>query len=197
MFELDHISAEGVAHLFDADAGCRTTRAPGEDLSDLPDDLQAAISEHWPQGAVEAYAAAYARPAPTPREALDAIYDEKRRADFQWDFGSTSAIDDLGNTEPAGVRALQIRDDGDQSNWNSAATAALLAFVGGTPARLLPIKSVDNFWIQTPASQVLQVLPAMMGRQVALLARYGALKAELLAAEDPATIDVAFGWPPA
>ena len=139
-----------------------------------------------------------------------AEYDARRQTPAPYDFGDTEALDDLGtNVGEAGAQTLQMRTDGatdDVRNWLCAAHAALVAIVAGSPLAIIPIKTTANVWVQAPALQAQQALVTGDGTQIgalargmALLARFGELKAEINAAEDAealAAIDVSGGWPP-
>jgi hypothetical protein len=140
------------------------------------------------------------------RAQVDAVYEQKNTANFAWDFGSIEALDDLETSVgPAGIRSLQIRGIEDKTNWTAIHTAATAAVLAGNPGALVPIKCDDNVWVQTTALDVLTVLTvgqaghmALLTRQSANLARYGALKklvADAVTQADLDAIDLAAGWP--
>lgn len=140
------------------------------------------------------------------RASLDAVYEAANTANFAWDFGELEALDDLEvSLGPAGVRSLQMRGLEDKTNWTAVHTAATAAVVAGQGGAVIPIKCDDNVWIQTTALDVLTVLTvgaegrtALLTRQSANLARYGALKKLIADAVDQAdldAIDIQAGWP--
>ena len=136
-------------------------------------------------------------PAPTAEDIcrlVDAERDRRTALDFAYDFGATPAVDDSGAQIAAGERLLQMRPE-DQRNWQALQGAALTAIVSGAPDTTLPMRAEDNWNIQTTAAQVLQVLAAMMTHATALLFHGGALKSQVRAAEDPASVDWMTGWP--
>lgn len=136
-------------------------------------------------------------------------FTARRRTPMTWNFGTIDAKDDLGNdVGAAGTQTLQMRDDATQDdwkNWLAAAQGAAAAVQAGAGTTVQPIKVTSNVWVQTTAQQLLQVLVLGDGTQTPALARgekmlshYGALKAQINAAADEATlsaIDVTAGWP--
>lgn len=126
--------------------------------------------------------------------AVDVERDRRLALDFTYDFGETPAVDDGGVEIEAGERQLQMRES-DRANWQALQGAALTAIVSGQPNTVLPMRAEDNWNIRTTATQVLQVLAAMTAHGAALLFHGGALKSAILAAEDPASVDVLTGWP--
>lgn len=139
-----------------------------------------------------------------------ARYDTERVKVMPWDFGSTLALDDLG--EPAGeagVQHLQMREAprNDVAAWQAVALAASVAVGAGSGSTVMPIKALSNLWIQTTAAQLLQVLVtgdvgqlSALSRQTAILARFGELKASIAAASDAEALAAAraaivTGWP--
>lgn len=141
---------------------------------------------------------------------IEAEYNARRTSPMSWDFGSTAALDDLGNAVgEAGSQTLQMREAprDDMKNWLAAQAGAAAAIGAGAPNTIMPIKTTANVWVQTTALQVMQVLVAGDGvqlsalqRGIAQLARFGALKAQLAAAEDAEDLAavraaIATGWP--
>jgi len=136
-------------------------------------------------------------PAPTAEDIcrqIDAERDRRTALDFAYDFGATPAVDDGGAQIAAGERLLQMRPE-DQRNWQALQGAALTAIVSGAPDTTLPMRAEDNWNIQTTAAQVLQVLAAMTAHGADLLFHGGALKSQVRAADDPASVDWMTGWP--
>ena len=137
-------------------------------------------------------------PEPDPTDVLcaevDAERDRRLALDFVHDFGTTSALDDLGNEIEAGERALQMSPM-DRANWQTLQGAALTAVVSGQPNAVLPMRAEDNWNIQTTAVQVLSVLSEMTQHGAGLLFYGGALKTQIRASSDPASIDIITGWP--
>ncbi|WP_392353046.1 hypothetical protein V8F63_09845 [Brevundimonas sp. LF-1] len=125
---------------------------------------------------------------------IDAERDRRTALDFAYDFGATPAVDDSGAQIAAGERLLQMRPE-DQRNWQALQGAALTAIVSGAPDTTLPLRAEDNWNIQTTAAQVLQVLAAMTAHASAMLFHGGALKSQVRAADDPASVDWTTGWP--
>ena len=135
---------------------------------------------------------------------LETIYADKVSSPFSWDFGALHGIADDGSTiSNVGVRTLQLRGLQDQANWEVANQSAILAVFGGAPTTIIPLRTSDNVWVQTPASTVLHVLAqgdgtqqGMFGRQLACLARKGQLKSAIEGAVDAASLpDLTTGWP--
>ena len=83
----------------------------------------------------------------------------------------------------------------DRANWQTLQGAALTAVVSGQPNAVLPIRAEDNWNIQTTAVQVLSVLSEMTQHGAGLLFYGGALKSQIRASSDPASIDIITGWP--
>lgn len=127
---------------------------------------------------------------------VDAERDRRLALDFPYDFAATPALNDAGDQIEAGVRLLQMSPV-DRSNWQTLQGAALTAVISGAPETILPMRAEDNWNIQTPALQVLQVLAAMTQHGSALLFAAGAIKSAVRAAEDPSSIDINAGWPQA
>lgn len=125
--------------------------------------------------------------------AIDAERDRRMALDFAQDFGSTPALDDLGNEIEAGERQLQMRPE-DRANWQTLQGAALTAVVGGQPNAILPMRAEDNWNIQTTALQVLGVLAEMTQHGSELLFAGGALKSQQRAIY-PEAVDITTGWP--
>lgn len=144
-------------------------------------------------------------PDPTAEEIcrqIDAERDRRTALDFAYDFGATLAFDDertakgpgFGQEIAAGVRLLQMRAE-DQDNWRTAQGAALTAKVLGAPGAIQPMRAEDNWNVQTTADQVLHVLSQITAHGAALLFHGGALKSQVRAAADPASVDWMTGWP--
>lgn len=125
---------------------------------------------------------------------VDRERGRRMAADFEYDFGSTPALNDLGTEIEAGVRSLQMRAH-DISNWQSLYSVASVMVLSGQGSTVLPMRAEDNWNIQTPASQVLQALTAVFARGSALVAAGGAIKTAIRAAADPYAIDIMEGWP--
>lgn len=137
--------------------------------------------------------------------AAQAQYDSHRQSPMTWDFGAIHAADDAGtDLGPAGAQQLQMADASAKDWLAVTQTAALLASTG-SGATVIPLRTVANVWVQTPASAVLAVFAAGDGtqvsafqRQLAMRQRFGALKAAINAAADASAclaIDVTAGWP--
>ncbi|VTO10709.1 DUF4376 domain-containing protein [Brevundimonas vancanneytii] len=162
------------------------------------DDVQ--YPPDWPHDDLLALGLEWVEPEPPARTAeeicrqIDAERDRRTALDFAYDFGATPAVDDSGAQIAAGERLLQMRPE-DQRNWQALQGAALTAIVSGAPDTTLPMRAEDNWNIQTTAAQVLQVLAAMTAHASALLFHGGALKSQVRAAEDPASVDWMAGWP--
>ncbi|MBD7941569.1 DUF4376 domain-containing protein [Brevundimonas guildfordensis] len=154
----------------------------------------------WPHDDLVALGLEWVEPEPPALTAddicrqIDAERDRRTALDFAYDFGETPAVDDSGGEIAAGERLLQMRPE-DQRNWQALQGAALTAVVSGAPETVLPMRAEDNWNIQTTAAQVLQVLAAMTAHASALLLHGGALKSQVRAAADPASVDWMTGWP--
>lgn len=125
---------------------------------------------------------------------VDKERDRRMTLDFAYDFGATSALNDIGESINAGVRSLQMSPS-DRNNWQTLQGAALTAVVSGVPNQLLSMRAEDNWNIQTTAVAVLGVLAAMTQHGASLLFYAGGLKSALRAAEEPGTINIVTGWP--
>ncbi|MNS19406.1 hypothetical protein D3C72_511250 [compost metagenome] len=161
----------------------------------LINDIQ--YPNEWPRADLEALGLVWIEPALTAEDIcrlIDAERDRRTALDFAHDFGVTPALDDSGAEIEAGVRLLQMRAE-DQRNWQALQGAALTAVVSSAPETILPMRAEDNWNIQTPAALVLQVLAAMTAHGSALLFHGGALKSQVRAATDPASVDWMSGWP--
>lgn len=154
---------------------------------------------HWPHDDLIALGLEWVEPEPPALTAeeicrqIDAERDRRTALDFAYDYGETPALDDTGAEIAAGVRLLQMQPE-DRANWQALQGAALTAVVSGVPETILPMRSEDNWNIQTTAAQVLQVLAAMTANRAALLFHGGALKSQQRAVY-PAIIDRMVGWP--
>jgi len=141
--------------------------------------------------------------------AAEAIYDQMRQRPVAWDFAALEGLDDDGvSVGAAGEQTLQMRDSGgkdDPKNWLGAAAGAMAAVGAGFPNLIQPLKTTDNIWVQTTATQVLAVLLIGDGAQTPVLGvareclvAYGAVKKALTAAEDAqalAAVDLTDGYP--
>ena len=87
-----------------------------------------------------------------------------------------------------------IAEGSNESAWAQNRNART-AIVSGAPDTTLPMRAEDNWNIQTTAAQVLQVLAAMTAHASSLLFHGGALKSQMRAAADPASVDWTTGWP--
>jgi hypothetical protein len=125
---------------------------------------------------------------------VDRIRDAKIASDFVYDFGTTPALDDLGNQIEAGVRLLQMRDK-DRAFWENLRGTALTAVLNNQGSAIMYMRAEDNWNIQTTASQVLTVLTATSVRGAQLVAFAGALKTQIRTAEDPDAVTINDGWP--
>lgn len=170
------------------------------DTSLYPESLPAHIDRAFRFSSTMASTLAPPEPA-TPEEivasmcaAVDAERDRRLALDFTYDFGETPAVDDGGAEIEAGERHLQMRES-DRANWQALQGAALTAIVSGQPDLVMPMRAEDNWNIQTTATQVLQVLAAMIAQGSALLFHGGALKSAIRAAEDPTSVNIMAGWP--
>ena len=130
--------------------------------------------------------------------AIDGARDERMQSDFTYDFGQTAALADDGASEPAGPRALQMRFDPDQRNWQALQSQAVVAVISSAPDTLMPLRAGDNRNVQTTAAQVLAVTTAMFLRNASILFFAAGLKAQVRAAADATAalaIDTSVGWP--
>lgn len=127
--------------------------------------------------------------------ALDAERETRIATDFQFDFGATVAVDDQGEEEPAGVRALQMGVN-NRRDWQALQGLALT--VGGGDA-VMPIRCSDNVNVQTTATQVLQVLAAATVRGSAIVfyaaARKALVRQATTAAEVAQIVTDSTAWP--
>lgn len=129
---------------------------------------------------------------------IDAERDRRQQLDLVYDFGEILAQDDDGNVAPAGPKALQMRFDPDQRNWQALQSTALAAVVAGQGETILPMRAEDNWNVQTTAMQVLQATAAMVARNAPILFYGGALKSQVRAATTHQALDainVTAGWP--
>lgn len=130
--------------------------------------------------------------------AADARRDECQQSDFTYDFGEIEALDDAGQSIPAGERALQMRYDPDQRNWQALQSQAVLAVMAGQGTTVMPMRAEDNWNVQTTASDVLAATTAMFLRNAAILFHGGALKSQIRAAGSGSALDainITTGWP--
>ena len=173
--------------------------APGRPFTIEETNYTGAELIHWPRADLEALGLTWVEPEPVPLTveqlcaAIDAERDRRMALDFNHDFGTTPALDDLGNEIEAGERLLQMRPE-DRANWQTLQGAALTAVVGGRPNAILPMRAEDNWNIQTTALQVLGVLAEMTQHGAALLFAGGALKSQQRAIY-PEVVDISTGWP--
>lgn len=130
--------------------------------------------------------------------AIDTERDRRQQLDFAYDFGDTPAINPAKETVTAGVKALQMRFDPDQRNWQALQSQAVVAVIMGQPEALAPMRVEDNWNVQTSALQVLEVTAAMVARNGAILFFGGDLKDQVRAAATGSALDainINIGWP--
>lgn len=158
------------------------------------------VLDLWSREDLEAISLVWVEPEPVVLTvnqlcaAVDAERDRRLALDFDYDFGTITALDDQGATIEAGVRSLQMRPE-DRSNWQTALGVAHTAALSGAPGTIIPLRAEDNWNIQTTAAQVMATMAAMAAHGSALLFAGGAIKSAIRAAEDPASIDITTGWP--
>lgn len=149
-------------------------------------------------------------------------FNEFRQSPMTWDFGDTPmkdedevlVVDEENAPVSAGVQSLQMRDtleNPDQRNWQAAVAGANEIPVEARDVVVIPLKTTENFWIQTTANQALRILanmvdqepPSALARGYQMIARHGQLKKTLrdlmaspeATAEDILAVDVRAGWP--
>lgn len=130
--------------------------------------------------------------------AIDAERDRRQQLDAAYDFGSTLAIDDAGQEAAAGVKALQMRFEPDQRNWQALQSQAVVAVMMGQGGAVMPMRVEDNYNVQTSAEQVLAVTSALVQRNAAILFHGGALKSQVRNANTGSELDainINIGWP--
>lgn len=130
--------------------------------------------------------------------AIDAERDRRQQEDFSYDFGETPAQDDTGAVIQAGPRALQMRFEPDQRNWQALQSQALVVPEAARGEVIMPMRAEDNWNIATTAEQVIAVTSALVARNAAILFHGGALKSQVRAASTSAALDainISAGWP--
>lgn len=131
-------------------------------------------------------------------KAVDIERDRRQQLDFVHDFGGLDAVDEAGQVIAAGERALQMRFDPDQRNWQALQSQAVVAAMAGQGAMVMPMRAEDNWNVQTTAADVLAVTSAMFVRNASILFFGAALKSQVRAAltgSDLDAINITIGWP--
>lgn len=129
---------------------------------------------------------------------IDAERDRRQQLDFLHDFDLLDATGEGGQVIAAGQRALQMRFDPDQRNWQALQSQAVVAVMAGQGATVMPMRAEDNWNVQTTAADVLAVTSAMFVRNASILFYGAALKSQVRAAltgSDLDAINITVGWP--
>lgn len=121
--------------------------------------------------------------------AIDAERDRRQQLDVVYDFGEIVAVDDAGQSAPAGSKALQMRFEPDQRNWLGLQSQALAAVISGQGDMVMPMRAEDNWNIQTTAVQVLGATAALFARNAGILFHGGALKTQVRNAANGSALD--------
>lgn len=157
----------------------RAPRAPGSDLSDLPDDFRAEIEAIWTPEVVAAWQASQVPPGPTKAHVY-AERDRRLAGGFDFDFGDTRGVHRFGTTV------------GDMIGWDEVSKLADVMRRLASPD-LITIATETGPAQITPAEWDDILLASAAMRQPIWQASF------LLTALDPIPADYAddVHWPPA
>lgn len=160
-------------------------------VSDLGDPADLGLTATEPARTVEEHQAEL-------RAAVSATLSTALNGGYSHDFGSVDATLETGETEPAGVRVLQTRDE-DRANWltSQAAYSAQVAAGNGAVAGA-KFRTADNAIVTLSFADGLAVLLALAAWGAEVYDHCWTLKAAIVQAADDAAldaIDIETGWP--